>query len=32
VEEVSEVSDEELMNVSKKFIEKNKEAYEVLAK
>lgn len=32
VENESEVSDEELMSVSKKFIQKNKQAYEVLAK
>lgn len=32
VENESEVSDEELMSVSKKFIKKNKQAYEVLAK
>jgi antitoxin Phd len=32
VEENSSVSDDELLSVSKKFIEKNREAYEVLAK
>ena len=32
VENESEISDEELMSVSKKFIQKNKQAYEVLAK
>ena len=32
VENESEISDEELMSVSKKFIKKNKQAYEVLAK
>lgn len=32
VEKESEISDEELLSVSKKFIQKNKQAYEVLAK
>jgi antitoxin Phd len=32
VEENSSISDDELLSVSKKFIEKNREAYEVLAK
>lgn len=32
VEEEIGVADEELLAVSKKFIDKNKEAYEVLAK
>jgi antitoxin Phd len=32
IEENSSVSDEELLSVSKRFIEKNREAYEVLAK
>lgn len=32
VEKEASVSDEELLAVSKKFIEKNREAYEVLAK
>ena len=32
VEQESEVSDEELLLISKKFIGKNREAYEVLAK
>ena len=32
VEEESAISDDELLSVSKRFIAKNKEAYEVLAK
>jgi antitoxin Phd len=32
IEENSSVSDEELLSVSKGFIEKNRDAYEVLAK
>ena len=32
VEKEASVSDEELLAVSKRFIENNKEAYEVLAK
>ena len=32
IEEESQVTDDELISVSKKFIAKNKEAYEVLAK
>lgn len=32
VEKEASVSDEELLDVSKKFIDNNREAYEVLAK
>lgn len=32
IEENSSVSDDELLSVSKRFIEKNRDAYEVLAK
>lgn len=32
VEEDSHISDDELLSASKRFIAKNKEAYEVLAK
>ena len=32
IEEESQVTDDEIISVSKRFIAKNKEAYEVLAK